>query len=299
MSKAARPGQITRLPGVTSRSRDGAAGAAVQSSYCNSRRRNSRRVHVMMRQAKAAVYPQVTAGTTPGGHRRSLRLQGGSPPRRQACVDRSGAALPAQHGCWCRRQRRGLRLRVLRRPAVSAGGFRSERRHDSRSPGPRADHTDSPAHLIRSRDAEVGRESLVTRPTPNFPRLFRALRIARSALRVRAFDLRSPRRMRRDFFLQLTKNVNGSAASAAAKRFTMEAHGKAKVALTFALYQGESLVRRDTIVQDIVKVGKGSRGVICASTTRLGVANARGHRGRVSRATSRSSTWATESPGRS
>jgi hypothetical protein len=39
----------------------------------------------------------------------------------------------------------------------------------------------------------------------------------------------------------------------------MEAHGKAKVALTFALYQGESLVRRDTIVQDIVKVGKDPR----------------------------------------
>src|ERR1700712_521698 len=39
----------------------------------------------------------------------------------------------------------------------------------------------------------------------------------------------------------------------------MEAHGKAKVALTFALYQGDSLVRRDTIVQDIVKVGKDPR----------------------------------------
>src|SRR5687767_15800482 len=32
--------------------------------------------------------------------------------------------------------------------------------------------------------------------------------------------------------------------------------GKAKVALTFALYQGDQLVRRDTIAQDIVKVGK-------------------------------------------
>src|SRR3982750_2372743 len=35
--------------------------------------------------------------------------------------------------------------------------------------------------------------------------------------------------------------------------------GKAKVALTFALYQGETLVRRDTIAQDIVKVGKDPR----------------------------------------
>src|SRR5258705_7158862 len=35
--------------------------------------------------------------------------------------------------------------------------------------------------------------------------------------------------------------------------------GKAKVALTFALYQGEQLIRRDTIAQDIVKVGKDPR----------------------------------------
>src|SRR3954452_10002075 len=35
--------------------------------------------------------------------------------------------------------------------------------------------------------------------------------------------------------------------------------GKAKGALTFALYQGEQLVRRDTIAQDIVKVGKDPR----------------------------------------
>src|SRR5579862_6714204 len=39
----------------------------------------------------------------------------------------------------------------------------------------------------------------------------------------------------------------------------MESQGKAKVALTFALYQGEQLVRRDTIAQDIVKVGKDPR----------------------------------------
>ncbi len=32
--------------------------------------------------------------------------------------------------------------------------------------------------------------------------------------------------------------------------------GKAKVALTFALYQGDQLVRRETVSQDIVKVGK-------------------------------------------
>src|SRR5262245_9684166 len=35
--------------------------------------------------------------------------------------------------------------------------------------------------------------------------------------------------------------------------------GKAKVALTFALFQGDQLVRRDTIAQDIVKVGKDPR----------------------------------------
>src|SRR5471030_424572 len=39
----------------------------------------------------------------------------------------------------------------------------------------------------------------------------------------------------------------------------MDGQGKAKVALTFALYQGDQLVRRDTIVQDIVKVGKDPR----------------------------------------
>ena len=32
--------------------------------------------------------------------------------------------------------------------------------------------------------------------------------------------------------------------------------GKAKVALTFALYQNDALVRRETVTQDIVKVGK-------------------------------------------
>src|SRR5215472_18706632 len=35
--------------------------------------------------------------------------------------------------------------------------------------------------------------------------------------------------------------------------------GKAKVALTFALYQGEQLLRRETVTQDIVKVGKDPR----------------------------------------
>ena len=34
---------------------------------------------------------------------------------------------------------------------------------------------------------------------------------------------------------------------------------KAKVALTFALYQGDALVRRETVAQDIVKVGKDPR----------------------------------------
>src|SRR5271154_1891892 len=35
--------------------------------------------------------------------------------------------------------------------------------------------------------------------------------------------------------------------------------GKQKVALTFALYQNDALVRRETVTQDIVKVGKDSR----------------------------------------
>src|SRR5215210_2445097 len=39
----------------------------------------------------------------------------------------------------------------------------------------------------------------------------------------------------------------------------MEPQGKAKVALTFALYQGDELVRRETVAQDIVKVGKDPR----------------------------------------
>jgi hypothetical protein len=38
-----------------------------------------------------------------------------------------------------------------------------------------------------------------------------------------------------------------------------EMEGKGKVALTFALYQGDQLIRRDTIAQDIVKVGKDPR----------------------------------------
>src|SRR5215210_8724650 len=39
----------------------------------------------------------------------------------------------------------------------------------------------------------------------------------------------------------------------------MEPQGKAKVALTFALYQGDELVRRETVAQDIVKVGKDAK----------------------------------------
>ena len=39
----------------------------------------------------------------------------------------------------------------------------------------------------------------------------------------------------------------------------MDSQGKAKVALTFALYQGDQLVGRETIAQDIVKVGKDPR----------------------------------------
>src|SRR5262245_57973695 len=35
--------------------------------------------------------------------------------------------------------------------------------------------------------------------------------------------------------------------------------GKQKVALTFALYQGDALVRRETVTQDIVKVGKDAK----------------------------------------
>src|SRR5580693_8073240 len=35
--------------------------------------------------------------------------------------------------------------------------------------------------------------------------------------------------------------------------------GKQKVALTFALYQNDALVRRETVTQDIVKVGKDAK----------------------------------------
>src|SRR5215471_19450607 len=35
--------------------------------------------------------------------------------------------------------------------------------------------------------------------------------------------------------------------------------GKQKTALTFALYQGNSLLRRETVTQDIVKVGKDAK----------------------------------------
>src|SRR5213078_2424432 len=35
--------------------------------------------------------------------------------------------------------------------------------------------------------------------------------------------------------------------------------GKQKVALTFSLYQNEALVRRETVIQDIVKVGKDAK----------------------------------------
>src|SRR5215475_11420553 len=38
-----------------------------------------------------------------------------------------------------------------------------------------------------------------------------------------------------------------------------EMEGKQKVALTFALYQNEALVRRETVTQDIVKVGKDAK----------------------------------------
>src|SRR5713226_2424970 len=36
----------------------------------------------------------------------------------------------------------------------------------------------------------------------------------------------------------------------------MQGQGKARVSLTFGLYEGDQLVRRETITQDIVKVGK-------------------------------------------
>src|ERR1700749_1581651 len=38
-----------------------------------------------------------------------------------------------------------------------------------------------------------------------------------------------------------------------------EMEGKQKVALTFALYQSDALVRRETVTQDIVKVGKDAK----------------------------------------
>ena len=35
--------------------------------------------------------------------------------------------------------------------------------------------------------------------------------------------------------------------------------GKQKIALTFGLYQNEALVRRETVNQDIVKIGKDAK----------------------------------------
>jgi pSer/pThr/pTyr-binding forkhead associated (FHA) protein len=39
----------------------------------------------------------------------------------------------------------------------------------------------------------------------------------------------------------------------------MEMEGKQKIALTFGLYQNEALVRRETVTQDIVKIGKDAK----------------------------------------
>src|SRR6186997_594601 len=36
----------------------------------------------------------------------------------------------------------------------------------------------------------------------------------------------------------------------------MQGQGKARVSLTFGLYEGDQLVRRESVAQDIVKVGK-------------------------------------------
>src|SRR4029079_17630967 len=36
----------------------------------------------------------------------------------------------------------------------------------------------------------------------------------------------------------------------------MQGQGKARVSLTFGLYEGDQLVRRESVTQDIVKVGK-------------------------------------------
>jgi len=71
----------------------------------------------------------------------------------------------------------------------------------------------------------------------------------------------------------------------------MDSQGKAKVALTFALYQGDQLVRRDTIAQDIVKVGKDPRSHLRVDDELA----SRMHPSSRSRPrpTSRSSTWAT------
>ena len=55
-----------------------------------------------------------------------------------------------------------------------------------------------------------------------------------------------------------------------------------KAVLTFALYQGDALVRRETVTQDIVKVGKDPKSHLRVDDE-LRLAHARGHRGGVAR----------------
>jgi len=75
---------------------------------------------------------------------------------------------------------------------------------------------------------------------------------------------------------------------------SMDSQGKAKVALTFALYQGEFSSSAGTRSrQDIVKVGKDPRSHLRVDDE-LASRMPRRHRGRVPGRHSRSSTWATK-----
>src|SRR5512144_1308528 len=56
-----------------------------------------------------------------------------------------------------------------------------------------------------------------------------------------------------------TRSAESQPASAGFEGKAAEMEGKQKVALTLALYQNDALVRRETVTQDIVKVGKDAK----------------------------------------
>ena len=73
---------------------------------------------------------------------------------------------------------------------------------------------------------------------------------------VRGMRQRDVRVAHRIFKLSATRRAP---AKPAFEGKAAEMEGKQKVALTFALYQNDALVRRETVTQDIVKVGKDAK----------------------------------------